>query len=307
MRARLRPFWCPIPLLLLASIAAGAQAPNPATINPSVTIRAKSPQAGPPLPKLPPDQFIDCIVKFSGDLVNLTACQQEMNWDKDIVVDACLDRDGKQAPPRVIQACTESLAHDIVQGKRRLFLFASRGAAYFASGESQLALDDYDAAIKLDPDNAELLYDRGVVLAKQPDDDAALRDFDAAIRIDPKLLPALRQRAKIYGAQGKFSGALADYSAAIQLQPKDGALWSERGYVALCQHEYEDAMKDEARAIQLDPKLARAYFLRSLAFVDLGERASAVSDLQTAVGLDSSLARYVTIKGKTVSLALPPL
>src|SRR5690348_15404013 len=36
-------------------------------------------------------------------------------------------------------------------------------------------------------------------------------------------------------------------------------------------------------------------------------RVDSVSDLQTAVGIDPSLARYVTIKGKTVSLSLPPL
>lgn len=40
---------------------------------------------------------------------------------------------------------------------------------------------------------------------------------------------------------------------------------------------------------------------------DLGDSPNASSDIKTAVDLDPSLARYVTIKGKTVSLALPPL
>ena len=52
---------------------------------------------------------------------------------------------------------------------------------------------------------------------------------------------------------------------------------------------------------------ARAAGVFSVAFGDLGDSASAVSDLRAAVGLDPSLARYVVIKGKTVSLALPPL
>ena len=75
----------------------------------------------------------------------------------------------------------------------------------------------------------------------------------------------------------------------------------------LRQHDYENAVKDEAQAIQLDPKLALAYYIRSIAFGDLGDRASAVSDLRTAVSLDPAIANYVVIKGKTVSLELPPL
>lgn len=317
MRAWKLPCASQIPVLLLAGVAAAAQVPgssgrsqppaSPTTLNPPVTISAKPARGSRPLPKLPPDRFTDCAARYSGDLIELTACQQEINWDEDIVLDACLDRGGKEALPRVIQACTESLSNDIVQGRRRRFVFASRAAAYFASGDRQHALEDYDAAIKVAPDDAELHYDRGVVLASQSRDDAALQDLDAALKIDPKLVPALRQRAKIYGIRGDFSGALADYSAAILLQPKDAALWSARGYAALCRHDYQGALSDEAQAIQLDPKLARAWFLRSVAFVDLGESANAIDDLKAAVGLDSSLARYVTIKGKTVSLALPPL
>ena len=69
----------------------------------------------------------------------------------------------------------------------------------------------------------------------------------------------------------------------------------------------EGALKDEAQAIHLDSTLARAYFLRGAAFGGLGDSANAVSDLVKAVDLDPSLDRYVTSKGKTASLTLPPL
>ena len=77
--------------------------------------------------------------------------------------------------------------------------------------------------------------------------------------------------------------------------------------MSLLQRDYEGAVKDEAEAIRLDPKLARAYFLRGAAFGDLGNSPSAVSDIVTAVNLDPSLDHYVSTKGKTASIALPPL
>jgi tetratricopeptide (TPR) repeat protein len=365
-------------LLLLAGMATGAQAPNssqnvqpsdnspkastkstaaseattaPSTLKPGVTVTAKRLHSETPLPKLPPDEFMNCerrlgVGAFPPAPWQASQCEFEMDQEKNTVLKACYDLDGQTAPRRVIQACTEALDHNILEVPQQSFLFVGRADAYFALGYKQRALDDYDAAIKsahllpanerfllftpradeyfalgykqhaLDdynaaiksaPHNAALYYNRGAVFNAQANYDAALQDFDTALKLDSKFVPALRQRAKIYTTRGNLAGALADYSEAIGLQPKTAALWSDRGQVDLGRHEYGNAIEDESRAIQLDPKLASAYYLRSVAFGNSGDRAKAVRDLRTAVGLDPSLASYVTIKGKTVVLELPPL
>jgi tetratricopeptide (TPR) repeat protein len=287
---------------------------------PAVTISGQKANTGPPLPKLPPDQFANCTRRRMGlanpessvDLNDLGTttwlCETQLNYEEQVVIDACLDRDGKTPPPRIIQACTEALDHKLLDSDQNYFLIASRADAYFIYGDRQHALDDYTAAIKLVPHNALLYYDRGVVFVSQRNDEAALQDFATAMSIDSKLaVPALLHRAKIHAARGDFTGAVAEFSQAISLQPKTAELWSDRGYVALGQRDYHGAVKDEAQAIELDPKLARAYYLRGVAFGDLGNRASAVDDLRTAVTLDASLAHYVLIQGKNVTLTLPPL
>lgn len=261
---------------------------------------------------LPPDAFTRCMGMVSPEAIDYTQavlCQAQLSRERHIVVEACINEKGDTPPPRIIQACTESLAQDIFEGNTRFFLFASRAAGYFAAGDRQHALDDYNEAIKLAPGNAYVYYNRGIFYAAQPDNDAALRDLDTSIGINSKFVPALRLRARIYHARGDFPDARADYSRAIGLQPKTPDLWSERGYVALRQQDYESAAKDETEAIQLDPKLARAYFLRgaAAAFGKLGDSPNPIEDIKTAVGLDPSLAKYVMLKGKAVSLALPPL
>jgi tetratricopeptide (TPR) repeat protein len=329
-----RVFLWQLSALLLAGLAAGAQAnnaaqddqspasapadktsqgPTPPTGNPEITVTGKAPHE-PPLPALPPDEFSDCMRDRGAlDLSNpsataaLAICSARLDWERRTVIDKCINQDGKSGPPVVIQACTESLDHKILQGRDRIYIFVNRAEAYFTAGDRQHALDDYNEAVKLAPQNAKLYFNRGIFYAAQPDGEAALRDFNAALTIDPKFVPALQERAKMYQTQSNFSGALADYSEAIRLQPKNAALWSERGYVCIRQHDYQGAVKDEAEAIQLDPKFARAYFLRGAAFGDLGNSSNAVSDIVTAVNLDPSLDRYVSTKGKTASIALPPL
>lgn len=332
-----RLFWRLLPVLLFAAAAAAAQvqtssqdgqAPGnppgdstrpagadqtpttPAEPKPQVTITA--PRGQQALPELPPDEFNRCMGMVSPESIDYTQavlCQAQLSRERHIVVEACINEKGDTPPARIIQACTESLAQDIFEGHTRFFLFAGRAAGYFAQGDTQHALDDYNEAVKLAPRNAYVYYNRGVFYAAQSDNDAALRDFDTALGINAKLVPALRQRARIYQARGNFIDAREDYSKAIGLQPKTAALWSERGYVSLRQQDYESAVKDEAEAIRLDPKLARAYFLRgaAAAFGRLGDSHNTIDDIKTAVGLDPSLAGYVRIKDKTVSLGLPPL
>jgi tetratricopeptide (TPR) repeat protein len=289
-----------------------ATAATPATSTPAITVTGQKPRNEPTLPKLAPDQFTDCFAKYNPspegllNMAAMTTCQFQLARDQRIVIDKCVNRDGKSAPPAAVQACTELLDRKILEGHERFYLLVNRALAYVAQGDKQHALDDYNTAIKLAPKQPQPYYYRGVFLA-QTDIDTALRDFDAALSIDPTLVAALRQRAIIHLTQKNLSSALADFSEAVRLQPKTAALWSERGYVAILLRDYPSAVKDETEAVRLDPKLARAYFLRGAAFGDLGNSTEAVSDIVTAVGLDPSLDRYVSTKGKTASIALPPL
>jgi lipoprotein NlpI len=282
----------------------------PPTSTPSITVTGQAQRNEPTLPKLAPDQFTDCYAKYDTkpegmDFAAMTKCQFDLARDERIVIDKCVNRDRKSAPSIAIQACTELLGRNILQGRERFYLFVNRALAFIAQGDKQHALEDFNQAVKLAPKKAQPYYYRGVFHA-QDDVDAALRDFDAALSIDPTLISALRQRAIAYLSQKNLEPALADFSEAVRLRPKVAGLWSDRGYLRILLRDYAGALKDEAEAIRLDPKLARAYFLRGAAFGDLGDSADAVGDIRTAVELDPSLDRYISTQGKTASIALPP-
>jgi tetratricopeptide (TPR) repeat protein len=287
-----------------AAPPSAAEAPTtPPPSKPEITIIGQAPGEQ-TLPQLRADEFTECVQRNgleARDLTDLAICEHQLEMEKHIVIEKCLNRKGDTALPLAIQACTESLDRKILQGNARFYLYANRADAYFAAGDKQQALDDYNEALRLAPRNADLYYNRGVFYAAQNDGDAAMRDFQAALGINPKHVPALLKRARIYQTRGNFSGALADYSQAILAQPKTAALWSERGYVRILLGEYQAAIQDEAEAIRRDPKLARAYYFRGAAYAGLGDSESARSDIASAVRLDPSLARYVTNKDKAGS------
>jgi lipoprotein NlpI len=314
--------WLTFFLTFLSGAPVSAQVPVPPDSGASQSTKAAEDEvlinaSKTPLPKLPPDEFSNClrrspsgeaVGKGSFDPVQGGICQAQIEREKHIVMEACVNSTGNTAPPRVIQACTELLDRQIYEGRDRFPLFANRARAYFAQGDKTEALGDYNEAVKLASGKAkaDLYYARGLVYAAESNDDAALQDFDTTIDANSKSVPALRQRAKIYQHRDNFSSSLQDYTEAIRLEPKNAVLWSERGYVSLRSHDYQGAVNDETQAVSLDPKLAWAYFLRGTAFGNSGDSGNASSDIKTAVGLDPSLAKYVVIKGKTVSLLLPP-
>ena len=56
----------------------------------------------------------------------MTMCEFELARDERIVIGKCINRDGKSAPPAAIQACTELLDRNILQGHDRFYLFVNR-------------------------------------------------------------------------------------------------------------------------------------------------------------------------------------
>jgi hypothetical protein len=69
-------------------------------------------------------------------------CQSKLARDTRIVIDKCVNRDGKSSPPMAVQACTELLDRKVLEGYERLYLFVNRALAYVAQGDKQHALDD---------------------------------------------------------------------------------------------------------------------------------------------------------------------
>ena len=101
----------------------------------------------------------------------------------------------------------------------------------FVQGDSQTAIQEYDQAITLDPNNAALLTSRGDVHRTIGADAAALDDYNRAITLDPTHKVALNNRGLLYTQTSQFDLTLADYDTSIDLNPTNARLYFNRGNV----------------------------------------------------------------------------
>lgn len=178
-------------------------------------------------PNLPPDHFIRCEWNQVGvhpridaaELTLLTSCEAQLLAQKRKVLEVCLKPGANVGPPRVIQACTESLDRDLLQDEARALVLATRAQAYFAYGRLRQAGADYSSAIRLIPRNADLYYERGQVSLGQRNYEGAVADEAQAIQFAPRLARAYFVRSVALGDLGNQAKAFNDLRTAISLEP----------------------------------------------------------------------------------------
>jgi tetratricopeptide (TPR) repeat protein len=178
-----------------------------------------------------------------GPLMGCAATQdRNQQWD------SCqlYEESGKLRPDTdadlVISACTTLIqsGKETTQGVVRALV--NRGTAYRAKGQNDLAIEDYDQAIRIDPNLAIAFNNRGNGYDAKRQYDRAIEDYDQAIRINPNEAFALNNRGGAYSAKGQHDRAIQDYDEALRIDPNYAAAFNNRGmsYDAKDQHDRGD-------------------------------------------------------------------
>ena len=101
-------------------------------------------------------------------------------------------------------------------------LYRARSEARRRLGDLDGALVDLDAALGLNPDDAEALVRRGHLHASRRDFARAIADFDQAIALGRGDADIYKARGDARAAAGDEAGARSDRERSDQLRAKDG-------------------------------------------------------------------------------------
>ena len=81
--------------------------------------------------------------------------------------------------------------------------------------------------------------------------DRAIEDYDVAIRLNPDLAVAFSNRGNVHRKESRFDRAIKDYDKAIQFKPDDGQVFADRGLAYEKKGERDQAMRDFIKAYDL--------------------------------------------------------
>jgi tetratricopeptide (TPR) repeat protein len=168
--------------------------------------------------------------------------------------------------------------------------YVQRGVGFYAIGEYDRAIADFDLAIKLNPSYGRAYNDRGLAFLAKGDLDRANADLDQAIASEPTSFPAVYvNRGRVFDARGDLVKAIADYDRAISLDPKYIGAYLYRGWAHQEQNDFDRAIADFTQAIVLNPKLAILYYERGEVYAARGDLERSISDYSEAINTALSL------------------
>src|SRR5262249_48045570 len=116
-------------------------------------------------------------------------------------------------------------------------------------GRGNEALATYNRALRLRPNDAVAINNRGVVLQQLQRFEEGLASYERAIALKPDFVDALYNRGATLQALRRFEDALGSYNRALALRPEHAAALHNRGIILHELKRFEDALASYQQAL----------------------------------------------------------
>jgi len=120
---------------------------------------------------------------------------------------------------------------------------------YGRTGDSAKAKQHFAAATKLDPGRSDAWYDYGVLLFHEQNLSEAQQVFRRALEINPSYPEAHNNLGTIYEQQGRLDEAASEFRAAIAAQPNYPLTRFHLGRILVNQQKYDEAIQQLLRSL----------------------------------------------------------
>lgn len=127
------------------------------------------------------------------------------------------------------------------------------GLALWMSGDGTAAAEQYEEALRHDPDHATARYHRGVLSAQQADDAGAVEHLRAATRADPRVKGAWLNLAAALQRTGRQGEAAAAYEQVLALDPASAQARLGRGFALIALDRHREAARHLREDMKVHP------------------------------------------------------
>lgn len=194
---------------------------------------------------------------------------------------------------KAIAACEEAIKVDSQNASypaQLANIYNSRGTEYFNDQNYIAAKESYEEATRRGPDTAIYHANLGAALSGLKDWDRAVQEYEEAIRLEPENVYHKNQLAIVYNARGNHSFGKPDYSEArkfyekaIELAPSPAIFHSNLSIALRRLAEWDSAEEEGKKAIELEPEVSEHRELLALVHNDRGVKYYEEGDYKKAI------------------------
>ena len=160
--------------------------------------------------------------------------------------------------------------------------FRTRALYFLFTQKTDEAIVDLDRAIELDGEHAATHETRGRAFFVKQDFDEALASFARAQELSPESPSIPTHRSRLYAAQGDFKAAVAELDKAIGFKPNEPTLLLMRSQMRMSTSDGDGALADIEEVIKLRPGNPTALRMRAEILRINGKMDEAIAGLESA-------------------------
>lgn len=195
---------------------------------------------------------------------------------------------------------SETLFTDLVEKQPESeFGFYSRGVVYDESNRLDLALEDYNRSIALNPNFYKSFNNRAVVRGKKGNLKGALHDCNKSIMLNPAFASAYNNRGNAKSGLGDHAGAIADCSEAIKINPAFVGAYNNRASAYLVLGQFDNALSDFIKLLEFKPNAADALQGAGASYQGLKEYEKSIEFFDKSLNAQPN--NYIALFGRAAS------
>jgi tetratricopeptide (TPR) repeat protein len=150
--------------------------------------------------------------------------------------------------------------------------------------QPELALEEANKLISLDPNNSLGYFGRGMVSRLTGKFQDAISNMDRAISLNPRESAAFAERGQAYVALAQLDKALVDFDQAIALNPSNDTARAARGLALLFKGNTSEGLVDIKNALDRNPANQTAELGQGLAMLVSGQYDRSIVALNQLIG-----------------------
>jgi len=168
------------------------------------------------------------------------------------------------------------------------FASAHYGRANVLSLEGRLpeAIDEYEAVLKLNPIYAAAHYDLGNAFVRAHRIQEAAEQFEKVLQINPRQADAHFALGNLLFDSNRFPEAIEQYEKSLQTDPNRAETHFALGNALLKTNQFPAAMEQYGQAAQLDPRNAEALSNLGVILARTGRFPAAMQEFEAALQID---------------------
>lgn len=174
------------------------------------------------------------------------------------------------------------------QAPRDAEVLAALGQVLDAENKPDEAIEEYRRAILLRSGLAVAHQGLGDAFAKKGDLKGAIQEYRAAVRLNPEDLDTGKKLAAAFYRVGDLDSAILEYRSLVQAQPKDAEIHYRFGLALYSDAQLNQAAAQFREALHLKPDDAHADAALGDVLMKTGKREGALAEYRKALQIDSS-------------------